>query len=266
MCVTGNAEVQTGVYQLPQVTCKYVSCPVVPDGNECSPYHKLEDSFEISALNTCFTNTNITLDATYPHFRFNRTSEEHEVVTVFIQDLTMHTFTNDTCLEFPSLQSLHITEVRLEVILPNALQSCYLLTTFTAIRNKLMKISSGTFANNPQLERLKLNQNNINIIELNAFDNIDNLLTLFLEQNQIQKFLDVELSYMKKLNYLGLVSQHLKEVNVEEIFTKMPNLKFIYICEDSLVNYKDILQQFESRKVRIVCPKRLLLGEYQVKV
>lgn len=250
ICVTGNAD-----SDLPQIACKYQFCPPVLDGKTCERNTFSRDEYKNRLEYACLSNTNIILNDTYPYFRFDRLSEENEVVQVIFRGLTMHTLTNDTCLVFPSLQSLHINEVMLEVILPNALTNCSLLTRFSAVENQLLQISAGTFTQNPQLDTLLLQENNISIIDPNVFDNTDNLRILDLMQNRLQRFPDVELSYMNKLNMLILISQYIKELNIEEILTKMPNLEFIYICEYGVTNYNDIKQQFESRNVRLVCPR-----------
>lgn len=255
ICVTGDLEVQTDDSNLPQINCKYDFCPPVLDGKTCERSDFWSVKYKNQLEYTCLTNTNVTLNDTYPYFRFNRLSEENQVVQVIFRGLTMHTFTNDTCVVFPSLQSLHITEVMLEVILPNALTNCSLLTRFSAVENQLLQINAGTFTQNPQLDTLVLQQNNISIIDPNAFDNTDNLRILDLMHNRLQRFPDVELSYMNKLNMLILISDYIKELNIEEILTKMPNLQSIYICEYGLTNYDNIKQQFESRNVQIVCPR-----------
>lgn len=249
---TGNDDIEK---ELPQIACKYLSCPVAYDGSLCHYATKWGHLVENVAEYTCFTNTNITLDDTNPNFRFNRLSEEQQVTSVIFREFKMHLFTKDTCMEFTSLQSLHVFEVGLKLILSDALKDCLLLKTFSATENQLFRISSGTFTHNPTLEHLSLSQNNISIIEPNAFDNMDNLLSLDLEDNYLQRFPgDVGISQMNKLVDLFLMSENLKEVDTEEMLMKIPNLKNVMFCKDGIINYEQVEQKLKSRNVDITCP------------
>lgn len=245
----GTEAVPTEVSTLPQITCNYdpmIGCKTGQENKIC--IYDVLDPKEFS----CFADTKITLNETHPHFRFSKNPEEGPVVLLTFNGLTMHTFTNDTCVTFPSLEKLYVDSVGLQVILQNSLQFCTDLRSVSFNDNQLLLISSWTFTRNIKIEEISLSNNTIKTIEPNAFDNLENLVNLNLMNNQLKQFPgESELPLMNKLLTMSLSSKYLEEIDGKEILRKCPNLQLLILCENNFISEAYIKQQLVQRNVSV---------------
>lgn len=206
------------VPNLPKIECRYLSA-----GRGLS----------------CYTKTNIELNETHPHFRFK--NKFNTVDQVRFLDLTMHTFTNDTCFEFPTINYLYASGIELQVLLQNALELCRELVTVSFSDNQLLRLSSWTFIQNQKLMSISLENNSISIIEDHAFENLGNLEWLDMSDLQLKLFpSEGQLDELPKLRNLLLTSDYLEAIDGEEIFKKCPSLKSIEFYENNFMSMQYI--------------------------
>lgn len=195
---------------------------------------------------TCTTTTNITLNQTHPNFRFKDKPMDLQVGVVKFHNLIMHTFTNDTCLEFLSIVYIKATGIGLQVLLPNALEPCIDLTNVNFGNKQLLRISSGTFRQNPKLKKIEMANNRIGTFEANAFDNLGNLEYLDIKKHQLKQFpSDGQLVQLPQLTELVLSSDTLEQIDIEEILSKCPSLEFVALCENSFMSKQYIKEKFK---------------------
>lgn len=240
--VMGTESETEDVDTFPKIDCHYEApksnCGLNGLSRACAPE-------KVNAC-TCTTTTNITLNETHPHFRFNGKPENDPIITVSFQALTMHTFTNDTCLEFPPLKYLFAKGIGLQVLLTNALEMCIDLRQVDFGENQLLRISSGTFKQHPKLEKISLANNSISTIEAKAFDNLRILTSLDISGNQIKRFpSEGQLSQVQMLIEIALTSDTLEEIDSEELLRMCPGLFILVVCENSFINKQYIKEQFK---------------------
>lgn len=217
--------------------------------------------------NICFLKANIKLNKSHPYFQVHNSEPAAEkmhivfvgyfrslIVRPNIDGLTMHTFTNDTCLSFSSL--IEITEVGLglEVIQENAFEKCVNLKRLDFSFNNLTFINVGTFKNNDKLKELDFSKNKLKMFDFKLLNGLKNLETLNLKENQLEDFSVKESEVIENLISLYLESNNFTDLDVDEVFQKFPALRVISLKSCTLIpdeRFKEIVDQFKSKNIYI---------------
>jgi len=126
--------------------------------------------------------------------------------------------------------------------------------------NKIKKIHQHDFGLKlewPLLEVIHLEENEIDEIDRNSFQNLGNITTLFLSNNNLTTFIDGIWLQLKSLNRLHL--DHNQIETIPKDFGEMPQLKWLTITNNNIFHvdwwhFKKInLQRFQMAKNPMPC-------------
>ena len=143
------------------------------------------------------------------------------------------------------LQKLDISGNQM-IAMPNLSYSTKLLTLL-ANGNFFGSISPGTFSANKDLLRLELNNCQLMTIDGLTASETAHLISLKLKGNLLTKFAQ-DFSFSRRLKYLDLDGNHLRDGIPNSVTHGLPSLEFLYIRDNKMSIFPDLSQntQLES--------------------
>ncbi|XP_039546089.1 LOW QUALITY PROTEIN: uncharacterized protein LOC120492058 [Pimephales promelas] len=107
------------------------------------------------------------------------------------------------------------------------------ITIFDLSQSKIFALSNSVFTNFPELEQITLAQNEINIIETDAFLGMTNLLKLNLSKNFLSSIDSNTFQNLEKLEVLDLSYNHIRVLG-DKSFQGLPNLIILNLTGNAL--------------------------------
>lgn len=138
--------------------------------------------------------------------------------------------TADVCVALPYIEKFYARRLGLTSVEKNAFKDCRKMTHVSLWGNSLKLLPFGLFDSNVDLTWVDLESNKLTNIDGNLFRNNPNLEELYLNFNQLQMFsFSAETPVMKILKNVYLRSNELSEIDVMMLLKKGPHLKCIYL-------------------------------------
>lgn len=209
----------------------------------------------------CAFKENITFNESHPHFQPESSGPSTKIKGIFLDGkiadidnngLTMHSFTNDICKNFPNVKYITGMNLGLEIIQDNALENCVNLEIIDFSQNNLTHIGPETFKTNVNLNHISLSFNNLKVFDLQSLNQLNGLKYLELAGNHLQDFSVTQVNEMKNLTVLNLSMNDFSDLDVDGIIQKFPELQYITLIDCKSIPHKrfiEIVDQLKSKKI-----------------
>ncbi|XP_059195236.1 toll-like receptor 21 [Centropristis striata] len=163
------------------------------------------------------------------------------VVLSAVQLITGYSFKN--CIEDQSSNRTSFTcarrkEKKMAAIINDLLQSAVKLNI---TNNPVEHIPNNSFVGLPNLQHLRIDQNQLRIIDGFAFRNLHQLKTLDLSFNKISKLHPLVFKGLQNLTFLSLANNTLEQLP-KGIFSDLSNLDTLILNHNNLTNFTGIVE------------------------
>lgn len=132
-----------------------------------------------------------------------------------------------------NLKELHLRNDGIKYLSKNLVGLFKGLVELNLAQNEIDLIELDAFSNNPHLERLNLERNKLKYLSRHLFNSLNNLKNLNLKENQIESLEDYAFSSLKQLEYLDLTRNKFTSLN-ELTFFGLESLKELLLSYNPL--------------------------------
>lgn len=202
-------------------------------------------------LEKCVLNNPLNKNITIEQEIYTLYNKSENIKHIVIENFQINNLSEIICDTFENLLTLKILNSSINVISDSALIQCTKLIHFEINNNFINSLPNNLFAINNEIKIVSIKFTNITQIQGYLFKNL-NLHGLIITNNPIEYIDFKNFPVMTNMAHLYIFSNKLKNINIQTIIEKFPNLKSISLDNNQLycTKLKYIYNFLELKKIK----------------